>query len=64
MTQNASDAPICQMYIACYLARSCNPTPSLNAPCAQNDGVCGVNTIGGGNAPMSAAVATYTCACP
>jgi hypothetical protein len=60
MTMNASDKPICQQYLDCYLAQSCNPA---NA-CGQNSGVCGVNTIGGGNAPRDAAVATYNCACP
>jgi hypothetical protein len=61
MTMNASDMPICEMYIQCYINNSCNPTTS----CGSNpDGVCGVNKIGGGGAPETAAVATYMCACP
>lgn len=59
-TGNASDKPKCQMYITCYIEHSCNPADA----CGQMDGVCGVNTIGGGSAPQSAAVATYNCACP
>ena len=60
MTMNASDMPNCEKYIACYLANSCNPADA----CGSNDGVCGVNTIGGGSAPETAAEATYACACP
>jgi hypothetical protein len=60
MTQNASDMPICEKYIQCYITNSCNP----NDACGQNSGICGVNTVGGGSAPESAAVATYNCACP
>lgn len=59
-TQNASDMPACEKYIACYLANNCNPADA----CGQMDGVCGGNTIGGGSAPVTAAQATYTCACP
>jgi hypothetical protein len=60
MTQNASDMPICEKYIQCYIQNDCDPTTA----CGQNSGICGVNTVGGGNAPESAAVATYMCACP
>ncbi len=60
MTQNASDKPVCQTYVRCFLTNDCNP----NTACGSNDGVCGVNKIGGGEAPYSAAVATYDCACP
>jgi hypothetical protein len=60
MTQNASDQPACQMYIQCFIANDCDPSTD----CGSNDGVCGVNTIGGGEAPYTAAVATYDCACP
>lgn len=59
-TMNAGDKPVCETYIACYIANGCNPADS----CGQMDGVCGVNTLGGGSAPQSAAVATYNCACP
>jgi hypothetical protein len=59
-TMNMSDKPKCMEYINCYINNNCIPT---NA-CGQNSGVCGVNTIGGGNAPKDAAVATYMCACP
>jgi hypothetical protein len=58
-TQNASDKPVCERYIACFIANDCDP----NDPCGENDGVCGVNTIGGGDAPLTAAVLTYNCAC-
>jgi hypothetical protein len=51
-------------YLPCYEANNCNPNDS----CATNpDGVCGVNTLGGGNAPQTAANNTYACAkcsCP
>jgi hypothetical protein len=57
--QNASDRPKCEEYLECYRTNDCVPT----AACGQNDGVCGVNTIGGGQSPREAAVATYTCAC-
>jgi hypothetical protein len=60
MTMNASDKPNCELYIACYMTNSCDPSTA----CGSNDGVCGVNKIGGGSAPQSAAVATYMCACP
>jgi hypothetical protein len=51
------------VYLPCYEANNCNPSDS----CGSNDGVCGVNKLGGGTAPVSAAQATYTCAgcnCP
>jgi hypothetical protein len=54
-----SDMPICEMYLTCYANNNCNPADA----CGSNDGVCGVNTVGGGSAPQSAAVATYNCAC-
>ncbi len=57
---NASDQPKCQEYLMCFATNNCNPSD----PCGQNNGVCGVNTIGGGNAPYDAAVQTYKCACP
>lgn len=60
MTQNASDKPICEKYIQCFITNDCNP----HMACGSNNGVCGVNTIGGGYAPYNAAVATYDCACP
>jgi hypothetical protein len=60
MTMNASDMPACEKYIACYLTNSCNPTDA----CGGTDGVCGVNMVGGGSAPQTAAEATYACACP
>jgi hypothetical protein len=60
MTQNASDMPVCEMYVRCFIENSCNP----GTACGSNDGVCGVNTIGGGEAPYQAAVQTYDCACP
>jgi hypothetical protein len=57
---NASDKPKCEEYLACFRDTPCDP----NTACGSNDGVCGLNTIGGGSAPYSAAVATYECACP
>jgi hypothetical protein len=60
MTQNASDMPKCEMYLQCFAANDCNPADA----CGSNDGVCGVNTIGGGEAPLMAATQTYHCACP
>jgi hypothetical protein len=60
MTQNASDVATCQKYLQCFAANDCNPADA----CASNDGVCGVNTIGGGEAPLMAATQTYKCACP
>jgi hypothetical protein len=60
MTQNASDEPKCEDYIQCFLNNDCTPSTS----CGSMDGICGVNTIGGGLAPYNAAVATYMCACP
>jgi hypothetical protein len=60
MTQNASDQPKCEDYIQCFLNNDCNPSTS----CGSMDGVCGVNTIGGGLAPYNAAMTTYMCACP
>jgi hypothetical protein len=47
-------------YIPCYIANNCDPSTA----CGQNDGVCGVNTLGGGSAPQTAAIATFKCACP
>ena len=58
-TMNQSDKPKCQEYLDCYIANLCEPVDA----CGQLDGVCGVNTIGGGNAPRDAAIATYMCAC-
>jgi hypothetical protein len=60
MTQNASDEPICEKYVSCFADNDCNPSDA----CGSNDGVCGVNTLGGGGAPLAAAVQTYNCACP
>jgi hypothetical protein len=60
MTQNASDMPKCEMYLQCFAANDCNPMDA----CGSNDGVCGVNTLGGGEAPLMAATQTYNCACP
>jgi hypothetical protein len=62
-TMNASDMPACEKYLQCFANNGCNPN-APTPPCAQMDGVCGVNTIGGGTAPQQAAVMTYSCACP
>lgn len=58
-TQNSSDVPKCMQYLSCYETNGCNP----HTACGSMDSVCGVNTIGGGNAPQTAAIATYDCAC-
>jgi hypothetical protein len=58
VTQNPGDAPVCRQYLRCFA--TCDPSQ----PCGAADGVCGVNTLGGGVAPYAAAVATYRCACP
>jgi hypothetical protein len=60
-TMNASDAPKCQAYLMCYGANACNPKDTCST---DNDGVCGLNKVGGGSAPQAAAIATYDCACP
>jgi hypothetical protein len=60
MVQNASDKPHCELYIQCFITNNCDP----KSACAADDGVCGVNTIGGGTPPLTAAVATFNCACP
>jgi hypothetical protein len=59
-TQNANDKPVCEQYIQCFITNACDPA----AACGSNTGICGVNTVGGGEAPYGAAVATYDCACP
>ena len=58
VTQNPGDATLCRQYLRCFA--TCDPSQ----PCGAPDGVCGVNTLGGGMAPYAAAVATYRCACP
>jgi hypothetical protein len=58
VTQNPGDAVVCRRYLRCFA--SCDPSQ----PCGAEDGVCGVNTLGGGTAPYTAAVTTYRCACP
>jgi|HubBroStandDraft_6_1064221.scaffolds.fasta_scaffold42321_2 hypothetical protein len=59
-TQNQSDMPICKTYLMCFSTNGCDP----HTACGSNDGTCGVNKLGGGEAPYTAAVATYDCACP
>ncbi len=64
---NSSDVPLCKAYLLCYFLHICNPVTgkdSTGADCVGNTGVCGINAIGGGNAPRDAAVASFTCACP
>src|ERR1700722_10088755 len=51
MTQNASDKPACQLYLQCFIANDCDP----GTACGSNTGICGVNTVGGGEAPYAAA---------
>lgn len=59
VTQNSGDVTACMAYLSCYETNNCNP----HTACGSMDAVCGVNTIGGGNAPQAAAIATYDCAC-
>ncbi len=57
--QNASDIPLCEAYVQCYLDNDCDPTST--EACATT--TCSVNEIGGGNAPQQAALDVYRCAC-
>jgi hypothetical protein len=61
-TQNMGDVAHCKTYLQCFAANGCDPTVAGTA-CASNSGICGPNTIGGGTAPMQAAIQTYKCAC-
>jgi hypothetical protein len=61
--QNASDIPYCQLYVACYATNHCNPHDNGNGQCGYLNGVCGVNTLGHGTAPQSAAITAFDCAC-
>ncbi len=63
MAPNMGDVATCQRYVACYETNNCNAADS----CSTNPDGCGVNKIGGGNLPQTAAEAVYTCAecsCP
>ncbi|MGC4070742.1 MAG: hypothetical protein QM784_40015 [Polyangiaceae bacterium] len=54
------DVTYCEAYVKCFLENDCKPTDT----CAtSNDGVCGVNKVGGGSSPGKGAAAVYTCAC-
>ena len=57
---NQSEAPNCQRYVQCYQQFWCLP----GQPCREPDGTCGVNTLGGGTEPQTAAEAVWDCACP
>lgn len=57
---NPSEIEACEQYLECYRSLECLP----EQPCRGPDGVCGVNTIGGGAGPELAAVAVWDCACP
>jgi hypothetical protein len=59
MTENPSDQPACERSLTCFRVNQCNPADA----CGQASGICGVNTLGGGSAPLLAATATYECAC-
>lgn len=64
---NPSEVQLCKSYLLCYFLNSCNPITGLDVhgnDCTGNAAVCGQNTFGGGSATISAATATYTCACP
>lgn len=59
--QTQSDRQMCQAYLDCYALNGCGPA----YPCASQDAVCGVNTIGGGMAGKTIADQVYSClACP
>jgi hypothetical protein len=54
------DITYCEAYVKCFLENDCKPTDT----CAtSNDGVCGVNKVGGGSSPGKGAATVYTCAC-
>jgi hypothetical protein len=56
---NPNEIAECQVYVDCFIDNACSPT----ATCADNDGVCGVNTLGGGTAPFNHASWVFSCAC-
>jgi hypothetical protein len=57
---NPSEVTKCVEYLACFIEETCEPTAS----CATSpDGKCGVNTIGGGHTPATAAATVYGEAC-
>ena len=58
-TQTQGDKLTCIQYLDCYVTNGCGPSSS----CAQNDGTCGVNKIGGGTAGKSIADTVYHCIC-
>ena len=56
---NASDEPMCEEYVDCYITNECAPDSCSVGP----DDVCGVNMIGGGYGPLNAVIDVYNCAC-
>ncbi len=60
-TPNENEVAKCQEYLSCFAENDCLPPDSCTM---SNDGICGVNTIGGGMSPHDAAVETAECACP
>jgi hypothetical protein len=56
-TQNASDVPKCEAYLRCFFLNNCNPA---NVCYTNNDGDCGMNKVGGGEAGWKAAALTWT----
>jgi hypothetical protein len=67
-SQNSGDVTTCKnVYLPCYVNHNCNPNDNAQGQCGYQDGVCGVNRLGGGSAPQTAAINTYACAmckCP
>jgi hypothetical protein len=55
--QKQADKALCSMYLDCYRDNSCDPSQ----PCAQPDGVCGVNGKAGGMAPKTIADQVFNC---
>ncbi len=54
-------------YLPCYEKYDCNPADKGQGQCGNQDGVCGINKLGGGSAPQTLALGTYACAmcnCP
>jgi hypothetical protein len=58
---NQGDITKCHEYITCFETEGCDPADS----CAtSNDGICGVNNVGGGTAPRDQARNTWEdCGC-
>jgi MYXO-CTERM domain-containing protein len=56
--QSQGDRLTCIQYLDCYYTNNCGPRS-----CGGNDGICGINTIGGGTAGQPIADQVYTDLC-